>query len=143
MSSYKKVRFTFQNSEGGDEVESMWCIEREEGYEIDNIPFYVTELASGDIVDVREDEDGLLWFDGLRKPSGNSTIRILFAPEEDVRGVRAELRELGCNSELSDFDRLVSVDVPHAVDYEIVKKFLDEGMREGRFEYEEACLGFL
>lgn len=143
MSSHKKVRFLFQNSEGGDEVESMWCIEREGGYAIDNIPFYVGELASGDIVDVREDEDGLLWFAGLRKPSGHSTIRILFDHAEDVRGVRVQLRELGCSSELSDFDRLVAVNIPPAVEYEKVKEFLDEGMREGRFEYEEACLGFL
>lgn len=122
MSSHKKVRFTFQNTEGGDEVESMWCVEREGGYEIDNIPFYVTELACGDIVGVRQDEDGLLWFDGLRQPSGHSTIRIAFNHEEDVGRVRAQLRELGCDSEISDLKELVAVDVPPEVAYERVKK---------------------
>lgn len=142
MSSHKKVRFEFENAEGGTEVESMWAIERAEGYEIDNIPFYVKSIACGDIVSARADDRGQLCFSGLIKASGHSTIRLLFSREEDVGAVREELRRRGCSSEVSDICRLVAVDVPPEVNYEALKVFLDDGERDDHFGYEEACLGF-
>ena len=30
--------FRFQNSAGEDETETLWALQREEGYELDNIP---------------------------------------------------------------------------------------------------------
>lgn len=143
MSDHKKVRFTYPNSDGGTEVESMWAIERADGYEIDNIPFYVTSLAVGDLVAARRDEDGLLWFTQMTKPSGHSTIQILFAHEKDVASFRSQLDQLGCTSEKSDIPELIAVDIPPAVKYEKIKSVLDEGEREGKFEYQEACLGSL
>jgi hypothetical protein len=141
VSDHKRLRFTFENSDGATEVESLWAIERADGYEVDNIPFYAKGIASGDIVAARKDEDGLLWFADLIKPGGHSTVRLLLAREEDVSSVRERLRVMGCASEVSDVRRLISVDIPPAVDYESVRKFLDEGEREGHFEYEEGCLG--
>ncbi|WP_257463255.1 DUF4265 domain-containing protein [Archangium lipolyticum] len=38
--------------------------------------------------------------------------------------------------------RLVAVDVPPEEPYEKLKAFLEQGEHAGRFEYEEACLGF-
>ena len=141
MDDHKKVRFTYENADGGTEVESMWAIEREDGYEIDNIPFHVTSLAVGDLVAARRDEDGLLWFTQMTKPSGHSTIQILFARKEDVPSFRTHLDQMGCSSEKSDIPELIAVDIPPSVKYEKIKTLLDEGEREGRFEYQEACLG--
>ena len=143
MSDHKKIRFTYENTNDETEVESMWAMEREDGYEIDNIPFHVSSLAVGDLVAARRDEDGLLWFTKMIKPSGHTTIQILFARKEDAPPFRARLDQMGCESEGSDIPELVAVDVPPEVKYEEVKKLLDEGEREGRFEYQEACLGFL
>lgn len=97
----------------------------------------------GDLVAARRDENGLLWFAKMIKPSGHTTIQILFNREEDVAPFRALLRQMGCESEGSDMPELIAVDIPPAVKYEEVKKLLDEGEHEGRFEYQEACLGFL
>jgi hypothetical protein len=142
MSGHKKIRFTYETPDGETEVESMWAIERENEYEIDNIPFYVKSLAVGDMIAVRTDEDGLLWFARMNKPGGHSTIQILFAHQEDVPLFRAQLDQMGCESEGSDMPELIAVDIPPSVKYEGVKKLLDQGEREGRLEYQEACLGF-
>jgi Domain of unknown function (DUF4265) len=142
MKDHVKLRFLFENSTGGSEVESMWAVERDGGYEIDNIPFYAKEVACGDLVAARRDDEGALWFVKLIKASGHSTLRLLFARADDVQATREELRRMGCASEVSDMPRLVGVDVPPAVDYEKVKARLQQGEHDGCFEYEEACLGF-
>ncbi|HZH76357.1 MAG TPA: DUF4265 domain-containing protein [Archangium sp.] len=143
MKDRVKLRFPFKNSAGEEETEAMWVIRRDEGYEIDNIPFYVKELAQGDVVAGRQDESGLFWFSELVRPSGHSTIQLWFSHEEEVESVREALRQMGCASEVSDLPRLVAVDVPPDVPYEKVKAFLEQCEHAGRFEYQEACLGFL
>ncbi|MFS8066930.1 MAG: DUF4265 domain-containing protein [Byssovorax sp.] len=124
-------------------MESIWAIEREDGYEIDNIPFCVKSLSVGDLIAARRDENGLLWFTKMLKPSGHITIQILFSREEDVASFRAQLGQMGCESEGGDMPELVAVDIPPTVKYEDVKNLLDEAEHEGRLEYQEACLGFL
>jgi len=142
MKERSKLRFRFQNAAGEDETETMWVIRRDDGYEIDNIPFYVKELALGDVVGARPDASGVLWYSELIRPGGHSTIHLWFSSEKEVESVREALRELGCSSEVSDLPRLVAVDVPPDVAYEKVKAFLKQGESAGRFEYQEACLGF-
>lgn len=143
MNDRVKLRFPFMNSRGEGETETMWTINRDDGYEIDNIPFYVTGLALGDIVGAEPDIDGVLWYSKLIRPSKHSTIQVLLASEKDIDLVRGELQRMGCASEVSDIRRLVAVNVPPSVSYETVKAFLDRGEHEGIFEYQEACLGFL
>jgi len=123
------------------EVETMWAIEREDGHEIDNIPFYVQSIALGDLVAAVPGDGGMLEFSRVTKSSGHSTVRLWFAREEDVSVVREELKRMGCSSEISNLSRLVAVDVPPTVSYAKVKAFLDEGEAAERFEYEEGCLG--
>lgn len=143
MNERAKLRFQFKNSAGEDETETMWVIRRDDGYEIDNIPFYVKELALRDVVAARQDDGGILWYSELVRPSGHSTIHLWFSREAEVESVREALRQMGCASEVSNLPRLVAVDVPPDVPYEKVKAFLDQGEHAGRFEYQEACLGFL
>jgi hypothetical protein len=136
-----KLRFPYTSYAGEAETETMWTIPREEGYEIDNIPFYVTELAVGDIVSAEQDTDGVLWYARLTRASGHSTIRLWFASQDDVQKTRDALTNLGCASEISDLPRLVAVDIPSTVPYDKIKAFLENGEKEGIFEYQEACLG--
>lgn len=142
MSERAKLRFRFKNSAGEDDTETMWVIKKDGFYEIDNIPFYVEGLALGDVVAAQPDASGVLWFSELIKPSGHSTIQLWFSQDTEVEPVRGALRQMGCASEVSDLPRLVAVDVPPEVPYERVKAFLDQGEHAGRFEYQEACLGF-
>ncbi len=140
---HAKLLFQIEGTSPNEyDVESLWVIEVDGGYVIDNIPFYAMEVAHGDTVKARVDEDGALWFDGLVKASGHSTIRLWFAREEDVQPTRESLLALGLGTEVSDRSRLVAVDVPPEVRYETVKAVFDDGEAKGVFEYEEACLGF-
>lgn len=143
MTAHVKMFIRIEGDPGHDaEVESVWALEHSDGYGIDNIPFYAREIAWGDVVKVKRDERGALWFDGLVRASGHSTVRLWFSRPDDVANVRAQLRALQCPSELSDMPRLVAVDIPPDVPYEQVKGFLDQGEADQIFEYEEACLGF-
>jgi uncharacterized protein DUF4265 len=140
--AHVKILFKYDGGTAGQyEVESMWALPHSDGYQLDNIPFYAREVASGDVVMARRGLAGELWYDRLVKPSGHSTIRLWFARPEDVQQTRDELRALGCPSELSELPRLVAIDVPPSVPYSSVKTKLEQGERAGLFEYEEACLG--
>jgi hypothetical protein len=141
MTARVKLRFPYENSAGENETETMWALKREDGYEIDNIPFYVKGLALGDVVSARAEADGTLWFSELVRSSGHSTIQLWFSDEHDVQPIRDELKRMGCASEVSDLPRLVAVDVAPGVSYVQVKGFLDQSEHAGTFEYQEACLG--
>uniref|UniRef100_UPI0039C927AF DUF4265 domain-containing protein n=1 Tax=Leptospira interrogans TaxID=173 RepID=UPI0039C927AF len=143
MTEHRKLRFNFENSSGSLETESIWVIANEEGYIIDNIPFYVKEIAIGDLVSATQDSNGHLWFSQLLKPSGHSTIQIWFSDISTLSEIRSKLSQLGCSSEISEIPQLIAVDIPPNVDYSIVQGFLEEGEKNGLFEYQEACLGFL
>lgn len=139
-SKHVKVAFEITNDDGSTEIETLWAIPVENGYQIDNIPFYAQEIAIDDVVSAEPDEEGMLRFSGLVKASGHSTVRLWFACEADVASVRAALRTLGCASELN-ISRLVAVDVPPSIPYAEIRAYLDERERSGLLEFEEACLG--
>jgi len=140
MPTRAKLRFPFMNEAGRNETETMWAVRRDDGYEIDNIPFYAKELALGDVGSTETDPDGVPWFKTLVRPSGHSTVRLWFSNPNDVVRIRDDLKRMGCASEVSDQPRLVAVDIPPGVPYPSVKAFLDKGERDGTFEYQEACL---
>jgi hypothetical protein len=136
--NHTKLKFRLESGE----VESLWAIVQPDGLELANIPFYVREVALGDVVSAKPDGDDCLWFDALVRASGHSTVRLWFAEEGDVPRVRAYLDGRGCGSELSDLSRLVAVDIPPTIDYGSIRPYFDEGEAKGVFEYEEGCLGF-
>lgn len=122
------------------EIESIWALPEVEGFRIDNIPFYAKGIAIGDVVSATE-RNGAYYFDRVLVPSRHSTIRIVFFDEAIIQTTRDFLRNLGCESELSDIPALISVDIPPSVNYESIKKYLDSSEESGLIEYQEACLG--
>lgn len=124
------------------EIESIWAKKTKNGYYLDNIPFYAYGLAYMDIIEV-EDLNGCYYFRGLLKASGHSTIRILFSDINTIKNTIVELEKLGCSCEISDVKRLISVDIPKTIKYKTIKSFLDKGVENDKWAYEEACLGFI
>jgi len=108
---------------------------------IDNIPFYAKGVAYKDVMSAKKTDDGL-YADELLSASQHSTIRIWFANEKLVALTRQELKAMGCGSEISDSPRLIAVDIPPVIEYGHIKKYLDDGELSGKWDYEEACLGF-
>ena len=138
--NHVKILFENEDEDGKVDLESVWAMPVDDGYRIDNIPFYAKGVSLNDIIEASLDQGGMLRFDRLLLASGHSTVRLWFADEGDVQTVREMLRQMGCASEL-DLPRLVAVDIPPSVSYEGIRGFLDDQERRGVFEYEEACLG--
>jgi hypothetical protein len=144
MTDLVKIKFILPQEPDGyplDQFESVWAVPEGSSYRIDNIPFFVRGVACGDLVSVSKQGDEIC-YRGLDSAGGHSTVRVLVTDEADapVRQVRDELRQLGCPSELSHVPGLIAVDVPPHVNYDNLRKFLDTGESEGRWEYEEGCV---
>ena len=134
---YIKVLFTHDSFEDG--LEGAWAKKVGDAYMLDNILFYAKEFSWGDIISIKE-IDGENYVDELIKESGHSTVRVLFKSEDIVQRVRTELRALGCSSEMSNYNKLISVDIPPEVKYYIVRHFLTSGESLDKWEYQEACI---
>lgn len=136
-----KVLFRLTQDESGYPpyaVEGMWTSRRADGtYEIENIPFYSYDVAVGDVVKA-QDVDGELFYLERVRESGNSVIRMLVYDRQELESIRAELRALGCDSEGDGV--VLAVNIPAAVPYAPIFRFLSEGDRAKRWGFEEAVL---
>jgi hypothetical protein len=120
------------------EVESMWAIQRNDGYELDNIPFYAKGVALGDVVEVDPDADGALVYRNVVRRGGHSTYRVLLlapAPDDPGKTVN-DLRAIGFEVEY-DLPQLLAIDIPPTISLEEVENALLEGVDQGRWELEE------
>lgn len=138
-----KIVFPLPKDDDGyppDDVESLWASPRLDGtFTIDNVPFFVRGVSSGDVVTAYSRCDRLI-FGNLVSEGGHSTIRVLVSDESSAQQVREDLRNLGCSSELSHIPGLIAVDVPPSVRYAVIRTFLERGEAAGRWEYEEGCI---
>ncbi|MFL6603252.1 MAG: DUF4265 domain-containing protein [Steroidobacteraceae bacterium] len=146
MSTNERAKISFRLERDSDgyppaDWEHVWAKHAgDDLYEIDNIPFFAKSIALGDRVRARQVGSELTFME-LVEPSGHSTLRVLMQDPSVTQGIRDELRGLGCESELSHIQGLISVDVPPNVEYSIVRALLDRREKTGVLEYEEAALG--
>lgn len=139
-SIHEKIFFEYDDIEGNPGIESLWAISRGDNqFSINNIPFYVSGYAVGDIVLV-EYRDGVPYVQSLVEESGHSTIQIIFFDIKHVAWARTYLRNFDCESEVSQYPTYISVDVPFNVDYAFIKDYLKKGEDEGKWSFKEACL---
>ncbi|UOE50805.1 DUF4265 domain-containing protein [Mucilaginibacter sp. SMC90] len=125
-------------------VETMWAkvVNEELGlYSLDNIPFYLPVIASGDIVFAEYDADEqILTYRETREYSGNSTIHvILMSDAADIKSIGKSFEELGCNWEGMN-DKYFAMDVPGLVNYRLVKARLEELKGQDIVDYAESAL---
>jgi len=139
-----KIAFELQQDKDGyppDRWETLWAspMPQSEQYCIDNIPFYVKGVSSGDVV-TAELRDGQLQFTKLVRPSKNSVFRLYVTNQSDVQSARDSFRELGCESEQSNIPKLFAVEIPGNAAIEPIAALMDRGAEEGRWEYEQGVL---
>ena len=139
----KRVKVVFRLEKDDDgyppvEVESLWGIERRDGIELDNVPFYARGIALGDVVAVQRAQDGALEFASVVRRGGHSTYRVLLkgADESDPQRTIEELIQQGLGVE-SDVPCLLAIDAPPETDINRVVAYLLEGAHAGRWEVEE------
>jgi len=143
---YKKIAFELEVEDlGGLRYyppvgwEGVWAILLHDGlFQVDNIPFYIRGISSGDIIST-EVIAGELRFKELIRPSGHSTVRVFVSHQEDLEKLRQSLRGLGCSIE-GVTPHLIAVDIPLAVSFEAVIAILAKGEKAGLWEYEEAAI---
>jgi hypothetical protein len=143
--SERHVKVLFQLEQDADgyppaSVESLWALPKGEGlFQVDNIPFFATGVAVGDIVSAFQ-EEGAFRFQEVVHASGHSTLRVAISEATDVPAVRALFEQKGCSVEQSHLPRLIAVDVPPSVPLGSLRPVLVAGQEQGRWDYEEACL---
>jgi hypothetical protein len=143
--NHAKILFRFHSDVLDQEtVETMWAIiiDKDKGlFELDSIPFYAPNIACGDIIhaDFGKDEEMLTYKDTI-KYSGNSTIQVVIMDKttvtNDIRGI---FNDLGCSSEKFKEGYFV-IDVPHNIDYKVIKQNLEQLEQSGIIGYAELCL---
>ncbi|WP_040835388.1 DUF4265 domain-containing protein [Nocardia brevicatena] len=126
-------------------TERMWAIRRDGDHvELNNIPFFVRGFASGDVVRVVADDEGVLWVKEASECSDNCTIRIIpvggGGEVEARQAVLDAFSPLGVEGEgLARFN-LVALHVPASADMRAVKQLMIQGAEDGRWHYEEGCV---
>lgn len=140
-----KILFRFYSDILEEEtVETMWAevVDAGKGYfQIDNIPFYVPLLASGDMVHADFNEaEGMLTYLETVEYSGNSTIHVMIMNEEYyIDLIRQIFHDLGCASEKMN-GSYFALEVPANINYLFIKQRLEELEGEDIISYAESGL---
>jgi hypothetical protein len=112
---------------------------------LDNTPFFVRGVASGDLIRVGRTEDGQLRAGERLRWSGHCTIRIIPFRDGPLGGSRQRVLDvfapLGVTGEGIERFGIVALDVAPDADIAAVKRLLRDGERDGWWEYEEGCIG--
>jgi hypothetical protein len=87
-----------------------------------------------------EYDNGELFFDSLIEASGHSTVQIVFFKPEYFGQVTKDLINLKCDWEGYNSNSYISVDVPKAVNYNEVRKYLDKKLTDKILDFKESCL---
>ncbi|MEU4744782.1 DUF4265 domain-containing protein [Actinosynnema sp. NPDC023658] len=128
-------------------TEGLWAIplpERDH-VRLDNIPWFAPDVAAGDVVRVRADEDGVLRVVERVEWSGHCTIRLIVYRKGPLAGDRQRVLDmfaaLGVEGEGLAQYGMVALDVPPEVDLAAVKRMLKDGKADEWWAYEEGCIG--
>lgn len=146
--NFERVKISFRLQQDGDgyppaTTETVWAKKISENeYEIDNIPFYVRGISTGDIVSVTN-EDGELVYERLITPSDTSTLRVIIMDKNNKEKTELNLRKYfiksGCAIEGIN-PVMFAVEVPRSVNLKPIVEYLAEGEKNGLWGYEEAAI---
>ncbi|MCT9094250.1 DUF4265 domain-containing protein [Streptomyces sp. ASQP_92] len=143
-----KVHFRMEVDEEGwppASVESLWAVDRGDGsVRLDNTPWFVRGVASGDIIRVEPDEEGARWAGETVRASEHSTIRLIVLRDGGSAAARQTVlkafHRLGTTGEGIEQFRMVALDVPPDADLPRIRKLLEHGEGEGWWHWEEGCV---
>ncbi|MDV5149484.1 DUF4265 domain-containing protein [Streptomyces sp. SBC-4] len=102
-------------------VESLWAVDLGDGtVRLDNTPWFVRGVASGDIIRVQPDDEGVLWAGESVEPSQNCTIRLIVLKDAGSAAARQSVLEvfhrLGTTGEGIERFGMVVLKVPPQAD---------------------------
>ncbi|WP_103502816.1 MULTISPECIES: DUF4265 domain-containing protein [unclassified Streptomyces] len=146
--AHVKVRFHMDVDEDGwppASMESLWAVDLGDGtVRLDNTPWFVRGVASGDIIRVRPDIGGVLWAGDTVQPSQHCTIRLILLKDAGSVAARQSVLEafhrLGTTGEGNQHFRMVALDVPPQADLAGIRELLEHGARSEWWQWEEGCV---
>lgn len=125
----------------GSSSETLWATPSENGFVLDNYPFFVKGICFRDLVEANEISDGLYEYVRTLKKSNNSLYRVLFKASDSISAIRSlkRLEKLGCAYETDEMDAmtLVAVNLPETVDANQAWKIFEAGVNDGVWEVQE------
>jgi Domain of unknown function (DUF4265) len=123
-------------------VETLWVKSVGDGnFQIDNSPFFVRDLAVGDVVEGEGASGELLRFLGKVSSGGHSTVWVMALTDKARRSLAAEIKDLGCRVEDSPWPSLLSVDVPDQMHLDELHRHLTVLASTDQVEFVDACIG--
>ncbi|GHJ47459.1 hypothetical protein Cs7R123_48010 [Catellatospora sp. TT07R-123] len=145
---YVKIWFALDQDENGwppASSEGLWAVRLSaQVVRLDNTPWFVRNVACGDVFAVERDDQGQWWAGERLRWSGHCTIRVV--PFRDgalagsLRDVLDRFSPLGVSGEGIEQFGMVALDVPPTADIAMVRLRLVEGEDAGWWEYEEGCV---
>ncbi|MFI1867496.1 DUF4265 domain-containing protein [Streptomyces jumonjinensis] len=143
-----KVHFRMDVDEGGwppVSVESLWAVDLGDGtVRLDNTPWFVRGIASGDVFRVEPDDEGVLWAGDTVRASENCTIRLIVLKDGGSAAARQSVLKvfhgLGTTGEGIERFRMVALDVPPVADLQRIRKLLEHGAAKEWWHWEEGCV---
>ncbi|MFD8664871.1 DUF4265 domain-containing protein [Streptomyces microflavus] len=143
-----KLHFRMDVDEDGwppASVESLWAVDLGDGTaRLDNTPWFVRGVASGDIIKVEPDSEGLLWAGETVRASENCTIRLIVLKDSGSAAARQSVLEifhkLGTTGEGIERYGMVALDVPPQADLQRIRKLLEHGEAKEWWRWEEGCV---
>lgn len=143
-----KVHFRMEVDEDGwppASVESLWAVDLGDGtVRLDNTPWFVRGVASGDIIRVEPDGEGVRWAGDTVRASENCTIRLIVLKDGGSTAARQSALEifhsLGATGEGIERYRMVALDVPPTADLQRIRRLLEHGAAKEWWHWEEGCV---
>ncbi|WP_345943928.1 DUF4265 domain-containing protein [Streptomyces sp. SID3212] len=143
-----KVHFRMDMDEDGwppASVESLWAVDLGDGtVRLDNTPWFVRGVASGDIIKVGLDGEGVRWAGETVRASGNCTIRLIVLKDggsaSACESVLKIFHRLGTTGEGIEQYQMVALDVPTDADLPRIRELLEHGEAKEWWCWEEGCV---
>lgn len=142
---YRRILFRFYSDILEQEtVETLWAVPVDESlnhYRIDSIPFYVSFIASDDIVSAEFDHDEeMLTYRETIERSGNSIVWVVLLNESvDMEDVQQIFYDLDCESE-GISDKYFALEIKAATNYLKIRDQLNQLRSSGIIDFAEPNL---
>lgn len=110
-------------------------------YRILSAPAFAKRLSVDDVVKVSyHGASDLPWVDAVVERGSRSTIRVMLLRRTAEGDLTSALAARGCRVSAAPVQGLLTVDVPEAADYSAIRKFLEDGEKQGDWEFQEAAV---
>ncbi|HVU54102.1 MAG TPA: DUF4265 domain-containing protein [Puia sp.] len=134
-----KLVLPYKDDEGNLCGETVLATKEGKYYRIKSIPAYASKIAVHDLIAVRQ-RGGVLYFHKIMESSGRSVIQMIVFKTWQIKAIGKDLEQFGCLWRRNSNKYLIAFDVPKHIPYRPIKDWLDQGEKEQRWGYREACL---